>query len=294
MKTEGARLMKKRLALLLCAVLLGGLLALPVSAAKTVGFSVSSIPTTASSVIKAGEEFDITVSLGAVDALSAVEAKLRYDKTLITPVSATKQGFLNACVMADVNIAPVNPDTSDPDRYGEIWITGLAQDDCAIAAVETIATIRFRAVKDIRQQADIVFYQAPMAIKGDGTPYSVMTVDGGVTYAKAEAGEQPTLTAPTTVSSETASANGEPTSTTATTIVTTTETTVTASTVQAPLSDDGNDERSVTASAAGFAIPKWMHTIGAIVLIVCGAGLLFTGVVIVIIAAIINSKRKKR
>jgi len=167
---------KKMTAICLCVFML--CCALPLSAAATDGVTYTVETKTVDGAIKAGEEFTLTVSIGNVDALACIECKLRYDKTLMSAVSSTKEGFLKDCIMSDANIAPIAPETSDPNKYGEVWITGLADGNYAASGVLT--TITFKANKDITGDADVFVFKTPIAAQANMTQYVCEVVAGGV------------------------------------------------------------------------------------------------------------------
>ncbi|MBR5134165.1 MAG: hypothetical protein IKV35_01055, partial [Clostridia bacterium] len=190
--------MKKLVSVLACVLLLCGIVPMTASALDPVTFTVQTVETPADQLIKAGDEFTVTLSIGAVEELAAIECKLRYPKQLMTPVSATKEGFLAACMLADANIAPVAPNTDNPDKYGEIWVTGLAENNQAIAQPQVITTITFKAKADITGSTPIDIYMTPIAATQSVEAYECRIENGGILVEGDEMPEtDPTMSQPT-------------------------------------------------------------------------------------------------
>ena len=110
----------------------------------------------------------------------------------MTAVSATTEGFLAECLLKDANVAPQTPETTQPDRYGEVWVTGLA--DADRAASGTLTTITFKALKDITADTEITVFKTPIAAKSDMTMYVCLTKNGVVKGSGSSAAVTPTTT----------------------------------------------------------------------------------------------------
>lgn len=271
---------KKMTALMLCLLMLMTVTPVSAFAAETATYTVET--RTVDSTVKAGDIFTITVSISPLNALSCIECKLRYDKTQLKPLEATKEGFLAACFLADSNIAPQKPETTDPDRYGEIWITGLAESDRPTAG-GTLTTITFEAVKDITDAADIVIFKTPIAATSDMTEMVCVTNNGGirvngVTPPDAPADIPVDTTKP--VTQQTADASGNATDMTATD---TDATTVKQNSIQAPA---GNAVPMETTTVSVPAEDGGDHTAVIIVFVVIA-------VAAAVAAAIVIAKKKK-
>lgn len=287
---------KKCLAVCFCVLMLCGVLCVAASAAASVTYTVQTID----KPIKAGEEFTVTVSISKVDALACVECKLRYDKTVLTALSATKGDFLSACLMGDTNIAPQVPETKEPDKYGEVWITGFTTEDRAASGVLT--TITFKANKDITSDTAIEIFKTPIAskitleeyvcfaenggVKGSGssttaTTKAPVTPDGSGTVGTTLVTNESDVTAPTTPSDETTTtvAGATPTD------EATAPTTENSNSIQAP-SGELTPMETTTVAAAVEKVNDNSGTVITVVAIVVGVALLA-------VAAALLLKRKK-
>ena len=144
------------------------------------------ISTYTTNIVKAGETFQIRVSVNELKSIGCIEFKIGYDATKMEFVSGEKCGFFETWDDRFTGMkTPVYPELGGWNDIGEVWITGMNIPGSSSAEGEVIAILTFEALEDITQNAEIVCLathggSVPVAMSGDGDILSTSYVDGGV------------------------------------------------------------------------------------------------------------------
>jgi len=165
--------------------------------------------------LKAGDTVSVDVTTNGIHNIAGVEFYFAYDKTKLTAVSSTIEGYLAKMDMKEVAIAPGDDKDGDPSN-GEIWITGMILSQLSSSEDEVIATITFEALTDITENVQMYAIGTPWAATHEIIDHNASAVNGGVQVNGAEMYPTTTTTEPTTT-----------TTTTPPTLPTVTETTTT-------------------------------------------------------------------
>ena len=156
------------------------------AAGDAVTYTVQTLEYNAGSTIAEGTEFTINVSSSAINAVQVLQLKLMYDSSVMQAVKGEAKGWLAAFeFMPTVNVAPVAKDHAEAN-VGEVWITGMSLNNQKAAEGDVVATITFKALKDITtDQAVSVYFAMSGENVGNNQPtayHSCQTVNGGVAF----------------------------------------------------------------------------------------------------------------
>ncbi|MBQ3093618.1 MAG: hypothetical protein IJC52_00450, partial [Clostridia bacterium] len=132
-----------------------------------------------SGTVKAGSTFTVNVTTNKISKICMVEFFFAYDATKVQAVSGTAKGFLADFAYKKVNVDPIEPKHADPD-VGEVWITGMDLNDDSAASGEVIATITFKALKDLTTDVSLYSFQTPLAAYAPVNPLTAEAVNGGI------------------------------------------------------------------------------------------------------------------